>query len=283
MSKRLKLVGIGIKNKSRKALNATKVLIGYLESHSIDYFVIPSREWEMDSKIKEKIPFCDLSITFGGDGTLLSAARIFSKYGTPIIGINLGGLGFITEFGMSEVQECIECFLNGNTFYEERMMIDVDVYRSNEHIFQTTGLNDLVINIGAISRLIQLGVSTGNRFIGNYRADGIIVSTPTGSTAYSLSAGGPILEPSMAALVITPICPHSLGTRPIVVSSDEVIKIEILSKNRQIIGTIDGQVVINLKYMDEVIVKKSKINTKLVSSRKRSFYYIMREKLNWKG
>jgi len=283
MPKNLKLVGICIKNESKKALKAATTLSDYFKSNSIDSFIIASKKGEIDSDITEKIPFCDLSLTFGGDGTLLFASRIFSKYGTPIIGINLGGLGFITEFTKSEVQNCIECFLDGKYSFEERMMIDVDLYRDNKHIFQTTGLNDLVITLGWISRLIQLGVSSGGKFIGNYRADGIIVSTPTGSTAYSLAAGGPILEPMMEALIITPICPHSLGTRPLVVSSNEVVKIAILSSNREITGTIDGQVVVDLKYKDEVIVKKSKVITKLVSLGKRGFYDVMREKLNLKG
>ena len=279
----MKLIGIVLKDRSTRAVEVSNLLITYLKKKSIGYFITPSKKGDIESDIQEKVPLCDLCITFGGDGTLLFASRVFSRFGVPIVGINLGGLGFITEFRESEVTECVECFLNGDFSIDERIMVDVHVYRDGNHMYQSTGLNDLVINTGGISRLMQLEVSSGTKYIGSYRADGIIVATPTGSTAYSLSAGGPILEPTMAAFVISPICPHSLGARPLVVPSEESVKIKILSDHRQIIGTIDGQMAVDLEYMDEIHVEKSAVVTKLISLGKRSFYDIVSEKLSWKG
>jgi NAD+ kinase len=277
------LVGIVIKSKSLKASKAAETLINYLELKAIGYFIITSKETTFDEEVQQKIPLSDLCVTFGGDGTLLYAARIFSKHGVPIVGVNLGRLGFITEFSEDDVLECLEGVINENNEFEDRIMVDVQVYRDGSSLYRSTGLNDLIINTGGISRLIQLEVSSGKNKIGSYRADGIIVATPTGSTAYSLAAGGPILAPTMSAFVICPICPHSLGARPLVVPAEERVMIKIISEDMEIIGTIDGQVAVDLEYMDEVYVEKSKTMTKLVSLGTRRFYDIVSEKLYWKG
>ncbi|MGQ9616334.1 MAG: NAD(+)/NADH kinase [Spirochaetota bacterium] len=278
----VRLVGIVLKYKSKRADKSSSVLIKYLESREIDYFTLYAKPGHIHRSINDKIPNCGLSVTFGGDGTLLFAARLFSIYGIPIVGINLGGLGFITEFKESEVVECVDGFIRGLHSFEERMMVDVRVLRGKEVVFTATGLNDLVVTSRDMSRLLKLEVSTEKKFIGTYRADGIIVATPTGSTAYSLSAGGPILEPTMKAFAISPICPHSLGARPLVVPADEGIKIKVLSKNRNIKATVDGQVAFEVLETDEVEVLKSKTVTRLVSLGKRSFYDIVREKLAWR-
>jgi len=279
----VQLVGLVLKDRSIKANKSAGVLISYLKEKSIEYFTIPAREGLIEEELRNRISQTDVCVTFGGDGTLLFASRIFSPYGIPIIGINLGGLGFITEFRDTEVVECFDCLFSGNFSYEIRMMIDVHVYRDGSYLYKSTGLNDLVINSSGISRLIKFDVSSGKNLIGNYRADGLIVATPTGSTAYSLAAGGPIVYPTMHALVISPICPHSLGARPLVVPTDDAIKIRVLARNREVIGTVDGQIAFDLEYMDEVHVTKSEIATKLVSLGKRSFFDIVSEKLSWKG
>jgi NAD+ kinase len=280
---RVKLIGIVVKEKSPRAKEAADSLISYLEKKSIEFIVIPSKKGNIGGTVQRKIPDCDLGITFGGDGTLLFAARVFSPYEIPIVGINLGGLGFITEFRESEVTECVECFLHEEFTLEKRVMIDVQILRDNTEVFQSTGLNDLVVSTGGISRLIELGVSSGHKFIGSYRADGIIVATPTGSTAYSLAAGGPILEPTMEAFVITPICPHSLGARPLVVPSNKEVKVNILSDHREIVGTVDGQIAVQLRYNDKIYIRQSQVVTTLISLNKRSFYDIVSAKLSWKG
>ncbi|HEB30426.1 MAG TPA: NAD(+)/NADH kinase [Spirochaetes bacterium] len=279
----MNLVGIVIKSKSLKANKAAETLVNYLELKAIGYFIINSKETAFNEEVQQKIPLTNLCVTFGGDGTLLYAARIFSQHEVPIIGVNLGRLGFITEFSEADVLECLECVINENNEFEDRIMVDVQVFRDGSYLYRSTGLNDLIINTGGISRLIQLEVSSGKNKIGSYRADGIIVATPTGSTAYSLSAGGPILAPTMSAFVICPICPHSLGARPLVVPSEERVMIKIMSEDMEIMGTIDGQVAFDLEFMDEVYIEKSKTVTKLVSLGTRRFYDIVNEKLYWKG
>ncbi len=279
----MNLVGIVIKSKSLKANKAAETLVNYLELKAIGYFIINSKETAFNEEVQQKIPLTNLCVTFGGDGTLLYAARIFSQHEVPIIGVNLGRLGFITEFSEADVLECLECVINENNEFEDRIMVDVQVFRDGSYLYRSTGLNDLIINTGGISRLIQLEVSSGKNKIGSYRADGIIVATPTGSTAYSLSAGGPILAPTMSAFVICPICPHSLGARPLVVPSEERVMIKIMSEDMEIMGTIDGQVAFDLEFMDEVYIEKSKTVTKLVSLGTRRFYDIVSEKLYWKG
>ncbi|UCB46275.1 MAG: NAD(+)/NADH kinase [Spirochaetota bacterium] len=279
----MNLVGIVLKDQSEKALDMLHELTKYLGAKKIKHIIIPSRLGDIDAKEKKQISKCDISVALGGDGTLLFAARNFSKYNIPIVGINLGGLGFITEFRESELLECMECIISSKQSFDERMMIDVQVYRNKKRSWVETGLNDLVINTGGISRLILLEVYSGKHLIGRYRSDGIIVATPTGSTAYSLSAGGPILEPNMKAFVISPICPHSLGARPLIVPTEESIKILMLSQNLEITATVDGQVAFSLQYGDEIRILKSDIITRLVSLHKRSFYDIVREKLSWKA
>ena len=279
----MNLVGIVTKDKSGKALEIARSLQDYLEPRKIGYIMMHSKVGEIDARVKKKIPGCDLAVALGGDGTLLFTSRNFSQYDIPIVGINLGGLGFITEFRESELLTCMECILNEEHVFEERMMIDVRVTRKQRQRWATTGLNDLVINTGGISRLILLEVSSGKHLVGTYRSDGIIVATPTGSTAYSLSAGGPILDPAMSAFVISPICPHSLGVRPMVVPSGDTIGIRVMSEEREITATVDGQEAFSLQYADEIRVLKSRTITKLISLGTRSFYDIVREKLSWKG
>lgn len=279
----MKLVGIVLKNRSERAEQASALLVKYLESRGIEYFIISSMEGELEKGIEKRIAQCDLSVAFGGDGTLLFAARVFSKYDIPIVGINLGGLGFITEFREDEVLECVECFIQGHHSYEMRMMIDMHIYRGKTLFRKSTGLNDLVVTSGGISRLLEFEVFSGYNLIGAYRADGIIIATPTGSTGYSLAAGGPIINPTMSAFIISPICPHALGARPLVVPSDEIIKVKVLSQKRAVTATVDGQIAVELAEGDEIQVLKSDRVTRLVSVGKRSFYDIVREKLAWKG
>ncbi|RKY02658.1 MAG: hypothetical protein DRP54_01360 [Spirochaetes bacterium] len=279
----MKPVGIVLKYGSREAERKSKLFINHLEKNNIEYFKVPSREELIGDDVRAKIASSKLCVTFGGDGTLLFASRIFSPFGVPIIGVNLGGLGFITEFKEDEVINCFDCFLKGDYTYEERMMIDVSICREGETLYRSIGLNDLVVSSGGISRLIRFEIFCGKHTVGTYRADGVIISTPTGSTAYSLAAGGPIVTPTVDALVICPICPHTLGVRPIVLPSSEGLRIRVLSKDREVIGTVDGQIAFDLEYMDEVYVKKSEVVTKLVLVDGKSFFDIVSEKLSWKG
>lgn len=278
----IKEIAIVIKEENEEMMRRISPLIEFCKTKDIKYFILPSQEDGISKEFRRNIEDSDLCMTFGGDGTLLFASRVFSPHGIPIMGINLGGLGFITELKASEMLESLQAYENDSFIIEDRMMIDVSILRDKFRQYKSIGLNDLVITSGGISRLINIEVSSGKNFIGNYRADGVIVSTPTGSTAYSLSAGGPIVEPMMEAFVISPVCPHTLGTRPLVIPASNVIKLRVLSRDREVTATVDGQVAIELEWNDEVIVKKSKTVTKLVSLGKRSFYDIVREKLAWK-
>lgn len=279
----MKLIGVVLKQGSGKAQDAFAALKKYLKSKGIDYVLIYSRRGGLEAAVREKIPRCDLAVAFGGDGTLLFTARLFSRYDVPIVGVNLGGLGFITEFRETEAVDCVQCFLEGSSTCERRMMIDVSCISGKGTLSRDTGLNDVVINSGGISRLIELELGTDHTLIGTYRSDGIIVATPTGSTAYSLSAGGPILDPLTDAFVISPICPHSLGVRPLVIPAEQEISIKVLPNDRPVTATIDGQVAHVLTQGDRISVVRSELATRLVSTGTRSFYDIVREKLFWKG
>jgi len=282
----VKRVGIVLRDGSGRPAKAAGLLIKHLQKRSVEHIIIHSGDEEIDPEKRAKralIPECDVAFAFGGDGTLLFTSRVFSRYGIPIVGINLGGLGFITEFREEEVIECVECFFRGSFSTEKRMMVDVRIERNGTEMFAEHGLNDMVISTGGISRLIEMEIRSGDTLIGTYRADGIIVATPTGSTAYSLSAGGPILDPTMKAFLICPICSHSLGARPLVLPSRDNVTLYVLSKKRPAVVTVDGQIAFDLIDGDLVRVRRSKIVTKLVSLNKRSFYDIAREKLSWKG
>ena len=207
--------------------------------------------WDPEEETSEVIPSrsrsLDLVLVLGGDGTLLKAARLYGEVGAPILGINLGGLGFLTEIGFEELPALFEQILQGNFQTETRMMLTAGIIRDGKVVSTTSFLNDVVINKGALARIIDLETSIDGRFLTSYRGDGLIVATPTGSTAYNLAAGGPILHPALKTIVITPICPFTLTNRPIIVQDDALIDIRLGSKAREVWLTFDGQLGYPLK------------------------------------
>ena len=221
----------------------------------------------------------DLLIILGGDGTLLSTAWVTAKRKIPNLGVNLGQLGFITELELDDLYTGLEHMVAGDYTEETRQMLEAIVWREGQAIKSFEGLNDIVLTHGGIARMIRLGVYVSGKYIDTYPADGVIVATPTGSTAYSLSAGGPILSPEVEAMIITPICPHTLHARPLVVSPNEVIRLVVRSAQPKVVLTVDGQDGVQLRLNDEVIVQKASISTKLIRLRNRSFYEILHEKL----
>lgn len=228
-------------------------------------------------------PF-DLAFSLGGDGTVLFSARLLAEQGVPILPINLGNFGFITEIAKDEWQEAFEKYLDGTLRIAERMMIRVKVYREGICVHNQTALNDMVIGSAGISKIVNLSVCLSTIPIVRYRADGVIVSTPTGSTAYSAAAGGPILHPEMEAMILIPICPFTLSHRPLVIPTTEFIGITVDAKQRtDIILTTDGQVVVPLKPLDRITVEAADLRVRLVQTNKRSFYTVLKEKLNWAG
>jgi NAD+ kinase len=233
---------------------------------------------------RSEIPsLVDMIIVLGGDGTMLSVCRLIKDREIPILGVNLGGLGFITEIQRNEVYDVLEKILNGECPVEERIMLTSYVYRNNERIAEFTVMNDVVVTKGALARIIDLETYINNMYVTTFKADGLIVSTPTGSTAYALSAGGPILYPTLNSLVLSPICPHTLTNRPIVLPDDVLIEIILRSKGEDIFLTIDGQIGFPLQLNDVIEVRKSPFKTKLVTPFKRNYFKVLRTKLKWGG
>ena len=222
----------------------------------------------------------DLVIVLGGDGTLLSMARAVGDLGVPILGVNLGGLGFLTATTLEEMLPALETLLAGGMEIEERMMLSARVRRGGQHLGEYLALNDVVITKSAMSRIIDLSVSVGGRHAIRYRADGLIISTPTGSTAYNLSAGGPILFPTMDAVVLTPIAPHTLSNRPIAVPGAQRIEVALLVQ-QDVMLTMDGQVGVPVREGDVVEVQKAAARIRLVRFPQKDFFSVLRTKLKW--
>src|SRR5215813_8439302 len=222
----------------------------------------------------------DLIIVLGGDGTLLSVSRAVGDLGVPLLGVNLGGLGFLTATTLDEMLPALEAYLAGRMAIEERMLLAARVVRNGQPLCEYAALNDVVITKSAMSRIIDLSVSVDGRYATAYRADGLIISTPTGSTAYSLSAGGPILFPTMDAVVLTPICSHTLTNRPIVLPGADRIEVTLLA-DQEVMATVDGQVGVGLRERDTVEVRKAASRIRLVRFPQKDFFSVLRTKLKW--
>ncbi len=223
-------------------------------------------------------------VVLGGDGTLLGAARKVARYGVPILGVNLGGLGFLTEIPLRKLYSAVELMLEGRLEVETRLMLEAVVVRQGTETCRFLVLNDVVINKGALARIIDLDVFINDQFLTTFRADGLIVSTPTGSTAYNLSAGGPILYPTMSSFILTPICPFTLTNRPILLPESHVVSITLSKRGEERVSlTFDGQVGFDLFQGDKVMIQKAKEKLKLIKSPDQSYFEILREKLMWGG
>jgi NAD+ kinase len=230
---------------------------------------------------KDLATLADLLLVLGGDGTMLAAARLVEDRPTPILGVNVGGLGFLTEVSREELYHALEQVFANAYFEEERLMLRSRIMRLGEQVAQATVLNDVVLNKGAIARMVQLEISINGQLVTGLRGDGLIISTPTGSTAYSLSSGGPILNPSVHALILTPICPHTLTNRPIVIPQDVLVEVVMVSRDEGAMVTFDGQVGVALRHQDTIEVRASGHKTKLIRFRDRNYYEMLRKKLKW--
>jgi NAD+ kinase len=223
----------------------------------------------------------DWVAVLGGDGTLLGAARKVGEYELPILGINLGGLGFLTEIPAKRLYEDMERLIAGEIDIETRLMLQARVIRDGEELCCFSALNDVVINKGTLARIIDLRVCINDRFLTTFRADGLIISTPTGSTGHNLSAGGPILYPDLEALLVTPICPFTLTHRPIIIPDTSMIEISMGHHSEEVLITFDGQVGFDLMDHDRVIVSKSEKKLRLIKSPNQDYFDILRTKLKW--
>ncbi len=225
----------------------------------------------------------DMVIVLGGDGTMLNAARLVEERSTPILGINMGGLGFLTEVGGEDLYKTLERVFAKEYTLEERLMLRARLDRRGRQIAQATVLNDVVVTKGELSRMIAMTIAIDGRFVTSLRGDGLILSTPTGSTAYSMSAGGPIVTPSVNALVITPICPHTLTHRPLLVPGTATLAITLTSHDKGAMVTFDGQVGVAVTEGDTVTITSSRHKTKLIRLPERTYYDMLRRKLKWGG
>ncbi len=233
---------------------------------------------------KHRLANVDLAVSLGGDGTLLYCSQLLAGQDIPILAVNLGNFGFITDVSHTEWKETFDKYCQGLVGVSERIMLDAEVKRRGRRAARFLGLNDGVIISSGISKIVRLEAYLSHTYIGRYRADGIIIATPTGSTAYSLSAGGPILHPEMEAFILSPICAFSLSHRPLVVPGDDYVEIHIERGQRtNVILTIDGQNEYRLEEDDIVHFRKSQHVTHIVRSGKRNFYEVLRSKLSWSG
>lgn len=233
---------------------------------------------------EEDLQGVDLAVSLGGDGTLLSCARMLAHRSVPILAVNMGDFGFITEVSKTELPEVWEKYLQGGLGVSQRLMLAVDVRRDNAPAASFLGLNEAVIGIKGISRMLRLKIFMSDTYMGGYRADGVIVATPTGSTAYSMAAGGPILHPEMEAFILTPICPFTLSNRPTVVPASEILRVEVEEAQKvEAVLTIDGQESFALKPRDAILIRRAPHKARIVHTDRRSFYEVLRKKLNWAG
>jgi NAD+ kinase len=237
--------------------------------------------------VATEMPFTDgydLAVTLGGDGTVLFASRVLAGHDVPILPVNLGDFGFISEVGHDEWKPALESYIRGEIEAGSRLVLDVCITRGHREVCSFRGLNDAVVSSDGISRMVRLDVQLSNQPIGKYRADGVIVATPTGSTAYSVAAGGPILHPEMDAMILNPICPFTLSHRPLVMPKDEEILITIDEYQRSGVAlTVDGQSLTPLEPGDRIRVRASEKRAYIIRSNKRTFYEVLRNKLNWSG
>ena len=221
----------------------------------------------------------DALVSLGGDGTMLASARAVGDHEIPILGINLGGVGFLTEVNSNDLQNTLNRLKKGDYFIEKRMVLEAEAEGLKK--LDQYALNDIVIDKGEIARLFLLHLYADDEFICSYSADGLIVSTPSGSTAYNLAAGGPIINPRMNAIIVSPICPHTLASRTILFSEKEILKVTVELDSREAGLTIDGQVAFHLKSGSSVLIRKADHSVNLIKFRDRSFYEILRTKLHW--
>lgn len=223
----------------------------------------------------------DVLLVLGGDGTMLNAARLAGERGIPILGVNMGGLGFLTEVRLEHLYPSLDRVFANEFVLDERLMLKTHVHRHGETVAQGVVLNDVVISKGTLARMIELKIAIQGQFVTNLRGDGLIISTPTGSTAYSLSAGGPIVNPAVQCLMLTPICPHTLTHRSLIVPGNVEVEVTLTSRDDGAMATLDGQVGIAVAQGDTVVISTSEHRTRLIRFPESHYYDVLREKLKW--
>lgn len=281
----MKRIGIIVKPESPDAQALLQELVPWLRARGKEPMLDPptaALAGETASYQKKDLAtLADMLVVLGGDGTMLAAARLVEGRPIPILGVNAGGLGFLTAVTREEAFTALEHVFSKSFSEEERLMLRARVVRRGDEIIAAAALNDAVVSKGALSHMVQLEISINGQFVTRLRGDGLIVSTPTGSTAYSMAAGGPILNPSVHALILTPICPHTLTNRPIVIPQDVLLEVVLVSRDQGAAATFDGQVGIALQPGDTVEIRASNNKTRLIRFPDRSYYDMLSNKLKW--
>ena len=287
----IKSIGVIVKPHQPDALETLCSLTRWMNERGIKFVGLPEIERETiehrtgcpvevvhEDQLAARV---DLILVLGGDGTMIATGRMLDNHQVPVIGVNYGGLGYLAEFPIEEMWPALEAILAGQYKVQQRLMLSVELWRGDEVVSRNRVLNDVVINKSALARIIEIEAYLNSQFVNLFRADGLIVATPTGSTAYNLSAGGPIIFPSMNAIVITPICPFTLSNRPIVVPDDSVIEVRLITENEEVALTLDGQVGFDLQARDRVVIRKSNTAFNLVQPPNRNYFEVLRNKLKW--
>ena len=287
----IKRIGIVLKPHQPDALNTICQLVAWLAERDITLVGGPEIEREriehqtgctVHQVESEKLAGeVDLMLVLGGDGTMIATARTIGDQEVPVLGVNFGGLGYLAEFRIEELYSALESILSDNFRLDRRVMLAVELRRGDEPPKTSRVLNDVVINKSALARIIEIETYFDRYFVNSFRADGLIVSTPTGSTAYNLSAGGPVVFPSMNAVVITPICPFTLSNRPIVVPDNAEIELLLKTDNEEVALTLDGQVGFQMQAGDRVVIRKSRTTFNLIQPSNRNYFDVLRDKLRW--
>jgi NAD+ kinase len=296
----MKRIGIIAKKNKPEAVSIARSLVEWLQPKKIEVYIeeemgrllftagpslragLPLSDAYINSVERSDIPdHVEMVIVLGGDGTLLSVARLVGVHEVPILGVNLGGLGFLTEITLEELYRVLERVIQGDFITDERVVLNAAVIRRGERMAEFIVLNDAVINKGALARIIDLETTINEEYLTTFKSDGLIISTPTGSTAYNLSAGGPIVYPSLHCIIVTPICPHTLTNRPIVIPDDVEIRAILKTKQQEVILTLDGQQGFSLEFEDVVEVRKAEGRILLIKSPYRHYFEVLREKLKW--
>lgn len=280
----LKGIGIVPNWQKTKAQDVIHRLKSFFAKHNIPIFILPEKLplLKLPSPIEEFKSWpekVELVIVVGGDGTFLRVAREMAFTDLPLLGINLGHKGFLSEIEVGNLETFLNKILVGNYSFGKRIMLQTEVFRGDEAVFSSISLNDAIISRGPFSRIIKLDTFINNDFLESYPGDGVIISTPTGSTGYSLSAGGPVVNPALNIILVTPICPHLLYKRSVIVNSDDVISIIVATSSADIYLTMDGQEGFPLHYKDKIIVKKASCVTKVLTFQKSNFYKLLHDKL----
>ena len=282
----IKKIGIVSKPKKTEIREIVPHLVEWLQKRDIEVSIDKETGSILESTEKcltrNELPGkVDLLVVLGGDGTLLAAARALYRHEVPIFAVNLGDLGFLTVITRDELYPALEGVLSGNYRSERRVQIEGELVRADEVLSTFRALNDVVLNKGAIARIQDFEVYADGEFISNYKSDGLIISTPTGSTAYSLAAGGPVVSPMVEAFIVTPICAHTLTNRPLVLRDSANIEIVVKSQREAAYLTVDGQVGIATHSEDIIRVRKSDSYVELIQPPQRNYYEILRQKLKW--